>query len=167
MLKKIMHLPKARFGVDTWLCGRDCQLLVILRACQCLACSDMTCFSLSTSLLSCPDWRTVPLMTVGLRSALGLWQQESEFCPINERLILYFKTKWKLWVCAAAIPHLISLIYFTVTVNYIAPVLFSGIYFPVFHMKVVDNTVCVSPWRFGTSESRVAKWFGDNPYCFE
>lgn len=33
-------------------------------------------------------------------------------------------------------------------------------------MKAVDNMVCMSPWRFGTSESRVVKGFGGNPYCF-
>lgn len=132
-----------------------------------LACSDMMCFSLGTSLL----WpvrpltieKTVPLISVGLRSNLRLLHHESQFCPINKKLILYFKTKWKLWVCPAATPHLTSPIYFTVTVNYIVSVLFSGIYFPVFCMKVVDNMVCVSPWRSGTLESRVVKGFGGNP----
>lgn len=88
--------------------------------------------------------------------------------PINKKLIRYFRSKWKLWLFPAATPHLISSpIYFTVAVNYIVPVLFPGIYFPVFCMKVVDNMVCVSPWRFGTSESRLVKGFGDNPYCFK
>jgi len=113
-----------------------------------------------------PEGKAVHLASVGHTEAttLRLVQCESEFHPTDKRLI----SNWQLWLFPPTAPHLFSSpISFTVVVNYRVPVLLSGIYFPLFCMKVVDNTVCVSPWRFGTSENGSVKGFGGNPYCFE